>query len=63
VSVALLVLDVLDVFALATTKLCLDADDKLPLLRTATTIRTAVAPLREVALAVDGARGIAAHLR
>jgi len=58
-----LVLDVLNVFTLATTKLCLDADDILPGLRTATTIRTAIAPLREVALAVDGARGIAAHLR
>lgn len=58
----MLVLDVLNVFTLATTKLCLDADDILPGLRTATTIRTAIAPLREVALAVDGARGIAAHL-
>jgi len=38
VSIAVLVRDVLDVFALATTELCLDADDKLPGLRTATTI-------------------------
>jgi hypothetical protein len=57
------VLGVLDVFALATTELCLDGDDILLGLRTATAIRTAVAPLREVALAVNGARGVAAYLR
>jgi len=38
VSVARLVLDVLDVFALATTELCLDADDILPGLRTTTAV-------------------------
>lgn len=62
VGVALLVLDVCHVLTLAPTELGLDVDDVFPRLTATTTVRAAVAILGEVALAINWAWHVTAHL-
>lgn len=62
VLVARLVFDMLHMLTLAPTKLCRDGDDELSSLGTSTTGGAAVSPLGEVALTINWARNITAHL-
>jgi len=61
--VARLVFDMLHMLTLAPTKLCLDGDLELSSLGASTTVRAACVPLGEVALTINWARHITAHLR
>jgi hypothetical protein len=61
--IARLVLHMLHMRTLTPTKLCLDGDDELSSLGASTTGGAAAAPLGEVALTINWARHITAHLR